>query len=101
MWWLITDTPQHWASGVLSFTIAAMIYEWTHDLTHTRYRRRSAFYRRIWRNHRMHHFKSERYWHAFTVPWVDTIFGTDPDPASVPKSPTVRTLGVEGEGPVG
>lgn len=94
VWWLLTPTVELWCSGVLLFTMAALIYEWVHYLTHVPYKPRSAYYRRIWRNHRLHHFKSEHYWHAFTVPWVDTIMGTGPDPATVDKSPTVRTLGI-------
>lgn len=95
VWWLITPTVELWCSGVLLFTCAALLYEWVHYLTHVPYKPRRAYYRRIWRNHRLHHFKSEHHWHAFTVPWVDVIMGTGPDPATVEKSPTVRTLGVD------
>ena len=75
--------------------MAALMYEWVHYLTHTNYKPKTKYVQRIFRNHRLHHFKHEAYWHAFTVPFVDTVFGTNPDPTTVKKSKTVRTLGVE------
>ena len=67
-------------------------YEWTHFLIHTAYRPRSAAYRRVWRNHRLHHFKNEGYWHGITNTVADRVLGTDPDQRDVPRSPTARTL---------
>ncbi len=69
---------------------AAMAYEWVHYLTHTDYRPKSEYFRRIWRNHRMHHYRNERNWYAFTVPHVDAWLGTDPDDAET--SATARSL---------
>ena len=77
------------------FTLATLLYEWVHYLTHTPYRPRSAYLRRIVRNHRLHHFKNEHHWYAFTAPLVDTLFGTNPEPGDVDLSPTVHTLGIE------
>jgi sterol desaturase/sphingolipid hydroxylase (fatty acid hydroxylase superfamily) len=51
------------------------------------------------RRHRLHHFKDEHNWLGFTVPYVDDLFGTAPDPSSIPTSPTVRTLGIEDDRP--
>ncbi len=68
-------------------------YEWTHFLIHTAYRPRSRYYRSIWRNHRLHHFKNERYWHGITNTVSDRVLGTYRDQADVPRSPTARTLG--------
>jgi hypothetical protein len=68
------------------------IYEWTHYLIHTAYRPRSRAYRRIWRNHRLHHFKNEHYWHGITNTVADRVLGTDPDQREVPRSRTARTL---------
>lgn len=94
LWWTLASTPRLALSGMVFFTTAAVLYEWTHFLAHARYRPRSAWLQRVKRNHLRHHFLSERYWYAFTVPWVDTWLGTDPD-GDVERSPTVRTLGVE------
>lgn len=94
-WWFAMPSMALTATGAALFTLAAMIYEWIHYLTHTGYRPRGRYYKKVWRNHRLHHFKSEHYWHAFTVPAVDELMGTAPHPTDVETSPTVRTLGYE------
>ena len=71
-------------------------YEWSHFLIHTPYVPKTRWYRTIWRNHRLHHFKHEGYWMGVSSNLGDRLLGTDPDQRSVPKSPTARTLGVEG-----
>lgn len=80
------------ATAVAAYFGMALQYEWIHFLVHTRYRPRGRLYRSLWRNHRLHHFKNERYWFGFTVATVDRWFGTAPDPAAVPSSATARTL---------
>jgi sterol desaturase/sphingolipid hydroxylase (fatty acid hydroxylase superfamily) len=68
-------------------------YEWVHFLVHTDYRPVSKLYRAVWNNHRLHHYKNEHYWFTVTSSGTaDRLFGTYPDPASVPKSPTARNL---------
>ena len=66
-------------SGLLTAYILILGYEWTHLLIHTAYVPKSAAYRRIWRNHRLHHFKNENYWHGVTNNLSDTVLGTNPD----------------------
>jgi len=68
------------------------VYEWTHFLIHTAHRPRSAYYRSIWRNHRLHHYKNEHYWHGITNTLSDRVLRTNPDQADVPRSSTARTL---------
>ena len=69
---------------VLVFAIGVG-YEWTHYLVHTDYRPKSAVYRFIWRNHRLHHFKNDRYWFAVTTPGTaDRVLRTYPDPGAIP-----------------
>ena len=68
------------------------VYEWIHFLIHTAHKPRSRYYARIWRNHRLHHFKNEHYWHGITNTFSDRVLGTDPDQADVERSPTVRAL---------
>jgi hypothetical protein len=68
------------------------LYEWTHFLIHTAYRPRSRAYMTIWRNHRLHHFKNEHFWHGITNNLSDRVLGTNPDQRQVPKSETARTL---------
>ena len=79
-------------TAVLTGYVAVGIYEWTHFLIHTAYRPRSRYYRTIWRNHRLHHFKNERYWHGITQNLSDRVLGTNPDQSTVRRSRTARTL---------
>jgi hypothetical protein len=67
-------------------------YEWIHFLIHTSYVPRSRYYKRVWRNHRLHHFKNEHYWHGITNTISDTVLGTNPDQKMVPRSRTARSL---------
>ena len=72
--------------------VMVAVYEWTHFLIHTSHRPRSRYYRSIWRNHRLHHFKNEHYWHGITNTIGDRVLRTHPDQADVPRSPTARVL---------
>ena len=79
-------------SAALAGYVAIFAYEWTHFLIHTAYRPRSRYYRAIWRNHRLHHFKNEHFWHGITNNVSDRVLGTNPGARDVPKSRTARTL---------
>ena len=70
-------------------------YEWTHYITHTRVKPKTEWFKKVFTNHRMHHFRSERYWYAFAVPWVDDFYGTGPKPDTVDPSDGCRNLGIE------
>ena len=97
LWLAASALPR--ALGVLAVYFAlALNYEWIHFLIHTRYPPRRALYRRVWRNHLLHHFKNEHYWFGVTMLGGDRLFGTAADPERVPTSPTARTLGVEPAG---
>jgi hypothetical protein len=79
-------------SAAIAGYFMVFLYEWTHFLIHTAYRPRSRAYMTIWRNHRLHHFKNEHFWHGITNNLSDRVLGTDPDQRQVPKSETARTL---------
>jgi sterol desaturase/sphingolipid hydroxylase (fatty acid hydroxylase superfamily) len=82
-------------SGVLvSYAILAA-YEWTHFLIHAPYRPQGRYFKTIWRNHRLHHFKNERYWFGVTSTIGDRVIGTLPDQGSVARSATARSLHAE------
>jgi hypothetical protein len=88
-------TLSYTTTGVaVSFAILAA-YEWTHFLIHTPYRPRSRYYKAIWRNHRLHHYKNEHYWFGVTSVVGDRVIGTEPDQRTVPRSPTARSLHAE------
>ena len=81
----------------LSFLVAAtglmFGYEWVHYLVHSDYRPRSVWFRAVWRNHRLHHYKNEHYWFTVTTSGTaDRLFGTCPEPSGVQSSPTVKSL---------
>ncbi len=84
-------------TGIAFACLGLFRYEWSHFLIHTPYVPRSRWYRTIWRNHRLHHFKHEGYWMGVSSNLGDRLLGTNPDQRAVPKSPTARTLGVETE----
>lgn len=80
------------STGVfVSFTILAA-YEWTHFLIHAPYKPRGRYFRATWRNHRLHHYKNERYWFGVTSTVGDRVIGTLPDQRSVERSATARSL---------
>jgi Fatty acid hydroxylase superfamily len=77
---------------LLTGYLLVFTYEWTHFLIHTAHRPRSRYYRSIWRNHRLHHFKNEHYWHGITNTVADHVLRTAPDQKDVPRSRTARSL---------
>ena len=57
------------------------------------YKAKTRFYRAIWRNHRLHHYKNEHYWFGVSTSGTsDWVLGTRPDPATVAASPTAKNL---------
>jgi hypothetical protein len=104
---LALDTPLGWPllpqmlTGIAFAYLGLFRYEWSHFLIHTPYVPKTRWYRAIWRNHRLHHFKHEGYWMGVSSNLGDRLLGTDPDQRAVPRSPTARTLGVETEEPAG
>jgi hypothetical protein len=81
-----------WSSGLLAGYAILAAYEWCHFLIHTPYRPRRWYYRLIWRNHRLHHYKNEHFWFGVTTHLGDVALRTNPEQATVPKSPTARAL---------
>lgn len=92
-WLLVTGgSPRKAATGIAAYSTMALLYEWTHFLVHTAVPPKSDFYKRVRRNHRLHHYRNENHWFSFTYPNVDRWLGTEPDPASVPRSETAQKL---------
>lgn len=91
--WLVMPTPASALSLLVAVYGIKLGYEWTHYLVHSDYRPRSRWYRHVWRNHRLHHYKNEHYWFGVaTAGTADRLLGTYPDPGAVTTSPTVRAL---------
>lgn len=86
-------------TGVVASVSGLLHYEWSHFLFHTAYRPRSRYYRRLKSNHRLHHWRNERYWLGITTNAADRLLGTYPASRSaVPLSTTAKTLGIDPEG---
>jgi hypothetical protein len=71
-----------------------LTYEWTHFLIHSTYRPKRRYYRYIYRAHRLHHFRNEKFWFGVTVHVADHVLRTFPDKDAVPVSATAFTLGI-------
>ncbi len=70
-----------------------LLYEWSHYLIHSDYKPKTATYKAIWRNHRLHHYKNEHYWFTVTsTSTADRLFGTYPVPGAIKASPTAKNL---------
>lgn len=91
--WLLLFGPTRAAvTGMAAYSTMTLFYEWTHFIVHTNVKPKTAYGARVRKNHRLHHFRHENYWFAFTLPLVDRLFGTDPDPDAIAKSPTAMDL---------
>lgn len=82
----------HAMTGVAGSWLVLLVYEWIHLLIHTSHVPRNWLFKRIWRNHRLHHFKSEHFWYNVSTYGVDLLLHTQPTPQSIPTSPTCLTL---------
>lgn len=90
--WLVFPTIEVAATALLVVSATALTYEWAHFLTHTSYRPRGRIYKRIYKFHRLHHFKNETYWMGVSRHFGDTVLGTMKQAAEVETSPTARNL---------
>jgi hypothetical protein len=96
IWWAVTPNAALALTGIVAAIALSLHYEWVHFLIHTRVTPSTRFYQRLWRNHRLHHFKNEHYWYGVTRLEGDWLLGTDPPPERVALSETAKTLGVAG-----
>jgi hypothetical protein len=88
----LTPTTQLALTALAVFLLGALHYEVVHFLIHTRVDPRDAYYRRLWRNHRLHHFKNEHHWYGVTRLEADRLLRTAPEATRVATSPTARSL---------
>lgn len=92
LWFLLTPNARLALTGLCFYLALALHYEWVHFIVHTKVWPRTKRYQRLFTNHRLHHFRSERYWYGVTMLSGDRLLGTSPRPSDVPASPTARTL---------
>ena len=91
-WYLLTPTAALAWTGIAAHVVLALHYEWIHFLVHTRVRPHTRFYKHLWDNHRLHHFKNEHYWFGVTRTEADWLLATAPDARRLPTSQTCRDL---------
>jgi hypothetical protein len=93
LWMMSLPLPQA-ITGVATYFSLVLNYEWVHYLIHTSYVPVGRFYKRLWLNHRLHHFKNEQYWYGVTMLSGDWLLNTQPTPQEASRSQTCLTLGV-------
>lgn len=92
VWVAVTPTLNLALTGLTVHFLFALNYEWVHFLVHTRVVPKSNFYRKLWKSHRLHHFKNEHYWMGVSRLGADRLFRTNPNADSVATSRTCRDL---------
>jgi hypothetical protein len=95
--WAIAFAAPQAMTGVAMYLSLLLNYEWVHYLIHTSYVPRSALYRRLWRNHRLHHFKNEHFWYNVTMLSGDKLLHTRPSAQEAARSPTCLNLATDNE----
>ena len=66
-------------SATLGYAGAGLFYEWSHFIVHTRVRFSSAYWKNMKDHHIRHHLVDSNYWLGFSVPAIDSLFGTNPN----------------------
>ena len=69
-------------TALATYTLCGGIYEAAHYLAHTPVPLPKTL-NRMRRHHTLHHTVSDENWLAFTIPAVDSLFGTNPEPFDV------------------
>jgi hypothetical protein len=71
-------------SSTIGYASAGLWYEFLHYIVHTRVRfPRGSYFQRMKDHHARHHNIDHHYWLGFSVPAVDTLWGTNPTVAYV------------------
>jgi Fatty acid hydroxylase superfamily len=91
---LVAPTARLAVTAMATSSAMYLMYEWTHFLIHSSYRPKGRYYRYIYRAHRLHHFRNEKFWFGVTVHLADHVLRTFPGKDDVPVSATAFTLGV-------
>lgn len=91
-WFGLFEVPQA-LTGFSMIVLLGLHYEIVHLIAHCRWKPPIGYYRRLWRNHRLHHCKSEKHWLGVTMLMGDVLLGTGGHPKDVETSATCRNLG--------
>jgi hypothetical protein len=96
LWLALAPSLSLALTGLTLHLALSLHYEWVHFFVHTRVVPTSWLYKRLWTNHRLHHFRNEHYWFGVTMLSADHVLRTQPERDAVPASPTARDLLGEG-----
>ncbi len=92
VWYAVMPTTELAWTGITAHLLLSLHYEWIHYMVHTRYTPTTRYYQRLWKNHRLHHFKNEKFWYGVTRLEGDWLLRTQPAAKEVPLSPTAKSL---------
>jgi hypothetical protein len=92
--WAITPTWRLALTGMATAYSMYLAYEWIHFLIHSSYKPKRWYYKYVYRAHRLHHYRNEKYWFGVTIHLADHVLRTFPQKEEVPVSATAFTLGV-------
>ncbi len=92
IWWAVMPRPALALTALATIGVIGLAYEWVHFLVHTDHAPKTAAFRRVRRNHRLHHFRNEHYWFTITNTVADRVLGTAPEKDEVEPSPTATDL---------
>ena len=74
-------------SATFGYAMGGMWYEFMHYLAHTRVKfRKGSYFQKMKDHHARHHLIDNRYWLGFSLPAVDTLFGTNPSVAEARRT---------------
>lgn len=80
-------------TATIAYSLSGIFYEWAHYIVHTKVRFRSKFWKRVKENHLRHHVVSDEFWFAFSMPFIDDLFHTNPSVVEVKqKLPKAKKL---------
>jgi len=88
--WCLGVAPGAIAAFLAAMSVATLCYEWMHFMAHADFTPPGRWLKRVGERHRLHHYRNEQRWYAFTVPAVDDWMGTGGSARAVPRSPTTR-----------
>ncbi|HEY1077880.1 MAG TPA: sterol desaturase family protein [Fontimonas sp.] len=91
--WALWPWKQWVLTGVTTYLLLGLHYEWVHFLSHIPWCPDNAYYQRRVREHRYHHFRNENYWWGVSMGLGDRLFGTAPKVETVQRSGTTQTVG--------
>lgn len=96
--WLLWPWKELALTGVTTYLLLGLHYEWVHFLAHIPWCPQrgaiGAYYQRRVREHRYHHFRNENFWWGVSMGLGDRVLGTAPKVEDVGRSGTTSTLGL-------